>query len=73
MELYDILTKEQQAAGLSVYDDEDMVYLTLRGKVLAVWLARKATRTIIRNEAQKILQARYKKPAYSPGIVPPNL
>ncbi len=55
MNLNYILTQEQRKAGLSVHDDADLVYLTCKGKIIAVWFARRVTQAIIRKEAQKTL------------------
>ncbi len=55
MKLTNTLTREQEAAGLMVYDDEDMVYLTDGEKVFARWSAASVTRSIIQTEAQNVL------------------
>jgi hypothetical protein len=52
MRLNDILTREQEEAGLSLYDDEDAVYLQYGDRVLAVWSATKVTQALIRVKAQ---------------------
>lgn len=52
MMLIDILTRAQKESGLTVYDDEDMVYLSYGDKVIAVWSALTASRSLIQFEAQ---------------------
>ena len=70
MDLNYILTQEQREAGLSVYDDEDMVFLAQKGKILAVWLAKRVTQAAIRDEAQNTLLRKKTKPTYSQAIIP---
>jgi hypothetical protein len=55
MKLNNILTKEQEEAGLTLDDDEDIVYLRYKEKVIAVWSATKITQPLIRVKAQDYL------------------
>jgi hypothetical protein len=55
MKLKNILTSEQEEAGLTLHDDEDMIYLLIGEKILAAWSSRNANCTIIRAETQNIL------------------
>ncbi len=70
MDLNHILTPEQREAGLSAYDNEDMVFLANKGKILAVWSAKRVTQAIIRKEAQNALLEKKTKPTYSKAIIP---
>lgn len=55
MRLNNILTREQEAAGLTLYDDEDIVYLQYREKTVALWYATRATPETIQSKVQDIL------------------
>jgi hypothetical protein len=55
MKLNDVLTREQAEAGLTLYDDEDFVYLYYKSKVLAVWSTREISQALIRVKAQELL------------------
>ena len=65
MKIKDILTREQEAAGLTLHDDEDMVYLVNEETVLTAWSAKNVTRPIILVEAQNILDKLGKMKQYS--------
>ncbi len=69
MKLNNILTREQETTGLSLYDDEDMVYLSYRGKVLAAWSARGATPAVIRVDTQIILDKLRQIPLVNPDAI----
>ena len=55
MKLNDILTREQEEAGLTLYDDEDFIYLHYKSKVLAIWSTREVSQALIRVKAQELL------------------
>jgi hypothetical protein len=55
MHLKDILTREQEEAGLTLYDDEDFIYLGYKEKVLAAWSSKNASEVMIRVKAQEFL------------------
>lgn len=55
MKLNSILTREQEEAGLTLYDDEDFIYLYHKSKVLAVWSTREVSEVLIRVKAQELL------------------
>ncbi len=69
MKLNDILTREQETTGLSLYDDEDMVYLSYRGEVLAAWSSRGATPAVIRVDTQIILDKLRQMPLINPDAI----
>jgi hypothetical protein len=55
MILKDILTKEQEEAGLTLHCDEDFVYLYYGERVLATWSTQGASQVMIRVKAQELL------------------
>jgi hypothetical protein len=55
MKINSVLTEEQEAAGLTLHDDEDFIRLYYRGKVLATWSTRGANFVMIRVKAQELL------------------
>ncbi len=75
MRLHNILTEEQEAAGLTLHDDEDMVYLHHRDMVVAVWSIKGVTQTAIQAEAQSLLDkwALWDKMAVSPELQDQNV
>lgn len=54
MKIYNILTEEQESNGLLLYDDEDLVYLSNKGKILSVWSARGVTAAMLQAYTQNI-------------------
>ena len=55
MKLNNVLTEEQTAAGLTLYDDEDFIRLYYGGKVLATWSTQGANYVMIRVKTQELL------------------
>ncbi len=75
MRLHHMLTEEQESAGLTLYDDEDMVYLHHHDVVVAVWSAKGVSQTTIQAEAQSLLDkwALWDKMAVSPELQDQNV
>jgi hypothetical protein len=69
MQLENILTREQEEAGLTVWEEEDLVCLRLMGHTLASWYAVRVKAGRIKIEAQIYLgEMRKSAPALSGNL-----